>query len=65
MLKDKDWMPAVAFTFSKKRIEDNTGYLSSVDLTTAAEKSKIHLFFKKSMERLKEVDRNLPQVNIC
>ncbi|GFS05858.1 helicase SKI2W [Elysia marginata] len=62
MLKRKDKLPAVAFTFSKKKIEENAGNLQSVDLTTAAEKSEIHVFFHKCIDRLKGSDKSLPQV---
>ncbi|GFO05994.1 helicase ski2w [Plakobranchus ocellatus] len=62
MLKRKDKLPAVAFTFSKKKIEENAGNLQSVDLTTSSEKSEIHVFFHKCIDRLKGSDRSLPQV---
>ena len=62
MLEKKDKLPAVAFMFSRKRIEENTLQLNSVDLTSSAEKSHIHLFCKKSIDKLKPADRKLPQV---
>nr|KAG5700480.1 hypothetical protein BaRGS_013967 [Batillaria attramentaria] len=62
MLKKKDKLPMVAFIFSKRRIEDNILNLQSVDLTTQAEKSEIHIFFHKCIARLKGNDRQLPQV---
>ncbi|RUS89106.1 hypothetical protein EGW08_003114 [Elysia chlorotica] len=62
MLKRKDKLPAVAFTFSKRKIEENAINLQSVDLTTASEKSEIHVFFHKCMDRLKGSDKSLPQV---
>ncbi|KAK7095479.1 superkiller complex protein 2-like [Littorina saxatilis] len=62
MLKKKDKLPMVAFTFSKRRIEDNINNLQSVDLTTQAEKSEIHIFFHRCIQRLKGNDRQLPQV---
>ena len=49
-------------SLSKKRIEENAGHLTSVDLTSSTEKSKIHMFIKKSIDRLKGTDKNLPQV---
>ncbi|XP_078603715.1 superkiller complex protein 2-like [Branchiostoma floridae x Branchiostoma japonicum] len=57
-----DKLPVVAFTFSKRRCDDNAAMLTSIDLTTAAEKSEIHLFIQKSLQRLKGPDRDLPQV---
>ena len=62
MLRKKDKLPAVAFTFSKKRIEENANHLHSVDLTTSSEKSEIHVFFQKCISRLKGTDKQLPQV---
>ncbi|XP_033732664.1 helicase SKI2W-like [Pecten maximus] len=62
MLKKKDKLPVVAFTFSKKKIEDNVNNLHSLDLTTQKEKSEIHIFFHKSITRLKDPDKKLPQV---
>ena len=62
MLKKKDKLPMVAFTFSKRRIEDNVLNLQSVDLTTQAEKSEIHIFLHRCIQRLKGNDRQLPQV---
>lgn len=37
----------------------------SLDMTTAAEKSEIHLFCDKALARLKGSDRELPQVGGC
>ncbi|BFZ20866.1 hypothetical protein BsWGS_23905 [Bradybaena similaris] len=62
MLRKKDKLPVVAFTFSKKKIEENSANLQSVDLTTASEKSEIHIFFHKCISKLKGSDRSLPQV---
>ncbi|CAL1541570.1 unnamed protein product [Lymnaea stagnalis] len=62
MLKKKEKLPAVAFTFSKKKIEENSANLQNVDLTTATEKSEIHVFFHKCISKLKGSDRELPQV---
>lgn len=62
MLKKKDKLPVVAFTFSKKKIEENATSLQSLDLTTAKEKSEIHIFFHNSIKRLKGSDQSLPQV---
>ena len=62
MLRTKDRLPVVAFTFSKRRIEENAQHLSSVDLLTASEKSQIHMFFQKSISKLKGSDKELPQV---
>ncbi|XP_054834074.1 SKI2 subunit of superkiller complex protein isoform X2 [Eublepharis macularius] len=62
MLRKKDQLPVVAFTFSRNRCDDNASMLTTVDLTTSSEKSEIHVFFQKCISRLKGTDRQLPQV---
>ena len=62
MLRKKEKLPVVAFTFSRKRCDDNADQLSNLDLTTSTEKSLIHVFIQKSVARLKGSDRQLPQV---
>nr|XP_032644817.1 helicase SKI2W [Chelonoidis abingdonii] len=62
MLRKRDQLPVVAFTFSRARCDDNASALTTLDLTTSTEKSQIHLFFQKCLSRLKGSDRQLPQV---
>uniref|UniRef100_A0A670I075 SKI2 subunit of superkiller complex n=1 Tax=Podarcis muralis TaxID=64176 RepID=A0A670I075_PODMU len=62
MLRKKDQLPVVAFTFSRNRCDDNASMLTTVNLTTTNEKSEIHVFFQKCISRLKGTDRQLPQV---
>ena len=62
MLRKKEKLPVVAFTFSRKRCDDNADQLGNLDLTTSTEKSLIHVFIQKAVARLKGPDRNLPQV---
>uniref|UniRef100_A0A914GV98 Helicase ATP-binding domain-containing protein n=1 Tax=Globodera rostochiensis TaxID=31243 RepID=A0A914GV98_GLORO len=61
-LKTQDLLPMVVFVFSRQRCDDNAQSLQSVDLTTADEKSAIHRFFNKCIDRLKGSDKMLPQV---
>ena len=63
-LKRNDKLPVVAFTLSRNRCDSNAMLLSSVDLTTAAEKHEIHSFIQKCVSRLKGSDKRLPQVSI-
>ncbi|XP_078343350.1 superkiller complex protein 2-like [Oculina patagonica] len=63
MLRKKEKLPVVAFTFSRKRCDDNADQLGNLDLTTSTEKSLIHVFIQKSVARLKGPDRQLPQVS--
>lgn len=62
MLRKKDQLPVVAFTFSRNRCDENASMLTTIDLTTTTEKSEIHVFFQKCISRLKGTDRQLPQV---
>ena len=55
-------LPVVVFCFSKKRCDSLSDTLSSLDMTSPAEKSEIHVFCEKSLTRLKGGDRNLPQI---
>lgn len=52
----------MAFTLSRNRCDKNADALRSVDLTTATEKSHIRKFFQQCITRLKEPDRELPQI---
>jgi superfamily II RNA helicase len=61
-LRKEDKLPAIAFTLSRQRCDQNARNLTSVDLTTESEKSFVHRFFDKSIRNLKEPDRALPQV---
>ncbi len=56
-------LPIVAFTFSRKRCDDNANGLSALDLLpTSQKKSEVHVFLQKSIARLKGSDSKLPQV---
>ena len=63
MLQKKDKLPVVAFTFSRARCDNNADSLTTLDLTTSAEKHFIHTFVMASIGRLKGTDKQLPQVN--
>lgn len=61
-LKKQELLPMVAFCFSKKRCDALADSLNSFDMTTASEKSEIHVFCDRALARLKGSDRELPQV---
>lgn len=61
-LRKENKLPAVAFTLSRHRCDQNARNLTTVDLTTKSEKSSILRFFNKSIQNLKEPDKTLPQV---
>lgn len=62
MLEQKQLLPVVVFTFSRKRCDDNIDLLSNVDLTTSAEKSHIHTHIKQWLSNLNPEDQNIPQI---
>ncbi|XP_012256914.2 helicase SKI2W [Athalia rosae] len=61
-LKRENKLPVVAFTLSRNRCDKNADAMRSVDLTTATEKHQIRKFFQQCITRLKEPDRELPQI---
>lgn len=61
-LRRNDKMPVIAFTLSRNRCDSNAESLSSTDLSTAHEKYKINATFQRCLQRLKPIDRQLPQV---
>ncbi len=62
MLKKENKLPAVVFSFSKRKCDGCANLLSSLDLTTSTEKSAIHIQCAEAVARLDEDDSRLPQV---
>ncbi|KAJ3309956.1 Helicase SKI2W, partial [Gonapodya sp. JEL0774] len=53
-LKKKDLLPCVVFTFSKKKCDEFAEGLGRLDLSAGAgEKSEVHVFWERSVGRLK------------
>ncbi len=66
MLKKENKLPAVVFSFSKRKCDECASLLSSLDLTDSSEKSAIHLQCAEAVARLDEDDSRLPQVvRVC
>ena len=61
-LRKQRLLPTVIFVFSKRRCEENASTLANIDLNTSHEKSEIHVVIDRSVARLKEDDRKLPQI---
>lgn len=53
MLKKKELLPVVVFTFSKKKCEEYAGSMPNTDLCSASEKSEVHIAIERSLTRLK------------
>lgn len=61
-LRKQELLPMVGFCFSKRRCDAIADSLASLDMTSAAEKSEIHVFCDRALARLKGSDKLLPQV---
>jgi len=62
-LEEKELLPVVVFSFSKKKCDERAAWLNSLDMTRSkAEKSQIHVVFKQALSRLQGSDKELPQV---
>ncbi|KAL9088998.1 MAG: hypothetical protein Q9159_002801 [Coniocarpon cinnabarinum] len=61
-LRKEDLLPTCIFVFSKKRCEENADAMSNLDFCDAKEKSAIHMILEKSLARLSQEDRKLPQI---
>jgi antiviral helicase SKI2 len=61
-LLKQDLVPVIIFCFSKRKCEIYADSLSSLNMTSAAQKSEIHVFMERCLARLKGDDRHLPQI---
>jgi antiviral helicase SKI2 len=58
LLKKKELLPVVVFTFSKKKCEEQALSLTNTDLSSAGEKSEIHVMLEKSLGRLQGISHS-------
>lgn len=61
-LDGEELTPAVVFSFSQKRCEQCANAMLSLNLTSSEERHAVHSICAMAMNRLSEVDRQLPQV---
>ncbi|GBG28926.1 ATP-dependent RNA helicase DOB1 [Hondaea fermentalgiana] len=61
-LEEKELLPVVVFAFSKRMCDERAANMQSLNLTTAAERGRIHVVFRQALARLQGSDRELPQV---
>ncbi|CAG8494938.1 1277_t:CDS:10 [Ambispora gerdemannii] len=61
-LNKKKLLPVIIFTFSKKKCDEYAQRLTNIDMCAGKDKSKIHVFIERSLKRLKDTDKLLPQV---
>eukprot|EP01133_Synstelium_polycarpum_P006687 gene6687-7776_t len=63
MLKDKNMLPVIVFSFSKNKCQEYAFSLGShLALTTTGERSQIKVFVEESLARLQPDDKQLPQI---
>lgn len=55
-------LPTVVFVFSKKLCDEAASLLGSVDLSSSTESHETHNFIERSLNRLEDLDRNVPQI---
>lgn len=55
-------LPAIIFSFSKKKCENYADSLANQEYTLSSEKSEIHVFFENSIKNLSDSDKELPQI---
>ncbi|KAJ2770521.1 Antiviral helicase ski2, partial [Coemansia nantahalensis] len=61
-LQQQELLPAVVFTFSRKRCEEQANSLRNVDFLNDSRRSQVHIFVERCLKRLKPEDRALPQI---
>ncbi|NXY25504.1 SKIV2 Helicase, partial [Atrichornis clamosus] len=61
-LRERELLPAVTFTFSRGRCEDQAAALGSLDLLSGPERGHVRQFLTRCLARLRGSDRRLPQV---
>ncbi|XP_054918846.2 superkiller complex protein 2 isoform X2 [Dermacentor andersoni] len=62
-LRKADRLPAICFTLSRRRCDENAQLLQALDLTTAEEKGAVRRFLQNNVvSRLSRADQRLPQL---
>uniref|UniRef100_A0A8U8BU24 Uncharacterized protein n=1 Tax=Geospiza parvula TaxID=87175 RepID=A0A8U8BU24_GEOPR len=61
-LRERELLPAVAFTFSRGRCEEQAAALGSLELLGGPERARVRQFLTRCLARLRGSDRRLPQV---
>ncbi|KAJ2732895.1 Antiviral helicase ski2 [Coemansia sp. BCRC 34962] len=64
MLRKQGLLPAVIFTFSRKRCEEYANSLRNLDFLNDSRRSEVHMFVERCLKRLRPDDRTLPQVQV-
>ncbi|KAJ2597155.1 Antiviral helicase ski2 [Coemansia sp. RSA 1721] len=62
LLRKQALLPAVVFSFSRKKCEEYANSLRNLDFLNESKRSEVHVFVERCLKRLKPEDRTLPQV---
>ncbi|KAJ1647554.1 Antiviral helicase ski2 [Coemansia asiatica] len=62
LLRKQALLPAVIFSFSRKKCEEYANSLRNLDFLNESKRSEVHIFVERCLKRLKPEDRTLPQV---
>ncbi|KAJ2786403.1 Antiviral helicase ski2 [Coemansia interrupta] len=62
LLRKQGLLPAVVFSFSRKKCEEYAYSLKNLDFLSESKRSEVHIFVERCLKRLKPEDRTLPQV---
>lgn len=62
MIMQRNYDPAIVFSFSKKDCEKYAAQLAKLSLNTEDDKAMVRKVFKNAIDSLNEDDKNLPQV---
>lgn len=61
-LKERDMLPCIIFSFSRKECELYASHSKEMDLNTEEEKDAIKLIFKNAIDALTDEDKELPHI---
>ncbi|KAI8325235.1 antiviral helicase [Martensiomyces pterosporus] len=61
-LRAQGLLPAVVFTFSRRKCEEFAFSLRNLDFLNESKRSEVHMFVDRCLKRLKPEDRMLPQI---
>eukprot|EP01080_Neovahlkampfia_damariscottae_P008060 gene8060-12522_t len=62
MIMDRNYQPAIIFSFSKKECEEKAMQMSKLDFNDEEEKALVEEVFRNAIDALSDDDKKLPQV---
>lgn len=65
LARERDWLPLIVFSFSRREVEGRALQVAKQDFNTKAEKLLVSQIFDSAMNVLIAEDRELPQIKSC